>query len=261
MHPCPTGFHERIKPLLSSARSAHGVPRTSPGSFASVCLDSRRFADRVVVARRCGSAHRLPSPRFAHTNAFLLACTLAIQAPAAIQSDRPDESYSESVGSLRSPVQDAVLDCVSGAADCDLDSRVHYDIDPAGALWARGASWKLRFDAAGATYFLLLGRRQPRHCPHALSPVRVELDGCAVDFERAAPAELDGDQVSIDRGAFVESYALAPHAVEQLSVFGEVPRGATCCGGWRPAATSRRASVPRGSSFAANRAASAIRGL
>jgi hypothetical protein len=102
-------------------------------------------------------------------------------------------------------------------------SRVLYDTPGDGRIWARGASYKASFGADGATYFPFLGSRAPRNYPHMLSPDRVSVGGAALAIERGRAATRDGDHVAIDRGAFVESYELAPESIEQSFVFASLP--------------------------------------
>ena len=101
---------------------------------------------------------------------------------------------------------------------------MHYATSNDGSLWARGAQYKIGFDAAGAIYLPAFGRNAPHDLPHGLSPDRVSVGGASIEFERAASARRDGDRVSIDRGAFVEGYELRPESVEQTFVFSSLPR-------------------------------------
>ncbi len=103
--------------------------------------------------------------------------------------------------------------------------RVEYDLPGDGSLWARGAQWKASFDAAGVTYYPAFGKRAPHNCPHVLSPDLVTVGGTALAFDREATAERAGDHVAIDRGAFAETYELAPQSIEEEFVFSELPRG------------------------------------
>jgi len=102
-------------------------------------------------------------------------------------------------------------------------SRTHYDEPGDGSLWARGANYKMSFDAAGATYFPLFGSRQAEHYPHALSPDSVTIGGMPIDFERAFTSARAFDRVELDRGAFVEAYDFTPRSIEQTFVFESSP--------------------------------------
>jgi hypothetical protein len=129
-----------------------------------------------------------------------------------------------SVFATSSPAQDRApsppIDRVHG-----IDHSVMHYQTQAGSLWARGQQYKVSFDAAGATYIPVFGKRQPHNVPHALSPDLVTLGGETLSFEHAAPAVRDGDRVEIDRGAFIEAYDLTPQALEQTFVFSSLPRG------------------------------------
>ncbi|MFN0243103.1 MAG: hypothetical protein ACKVWV_09460 [Planctomycetota bacterium] len=100
---------------------------------------------------------------------------------------------------------------------------MHYDAPGDGSLWARGAHYKASFDETGATYYPLFSSQQPRHYPLTLSPDVVTLDGQPLAFERSAPATRTEHRIEIDRGAFVETYELAPESIEQLFVFRSLP--------------------------------------
>jgi len=102
-------------------------------------------------------------------------------------------------------------------------TRTHFDEPGDGSLWARGANYKTSFDAAGATYYPLFGRRQQQHHPHALSPDSVTIGGQPVVFERTAGAVRAGDRVELDRGTFVEAYDFTPGSIEQTFVFAALP--------------------------------------
>jgi len=102
-------------------------------------------------------------------------------------------------------------------------SRTYFDEPGDGSLWVRGANYKTSFDAAGATYFPLFGKRQEEHHPHALSPDSVTIGGQPVAFERAAQAVHSGERVELDRGVFVEAYDFTPHSIEQTFVFPTIP--------------------------------------
>src|SRR5438552_2960054 len=47
----------------------------------------------------------------------------------------------------------------------DHFDHVHFDAPGDGALWARGRSYKARFDAHGATYIPIFGSAAPRNFP------------------------------------------------------------------------------------------------
>lgn len=103
-------------------------------------------------------------------------------------------------------------------------SKMYYDAPGDGSIWARGAHFKASFDETGATYYPLFDSNQPRHYPIALSPDAVTLDGQSVAFERSATATRTENTIAIDRGAFVETYELAPDSIEQTFVFRSLPR-------------------------------------
>ena len=103
-------------------------------------------------------------------------------------------------------------------------NRVYYDRPGDGALWARGGSYKVSFDAAGATYYPRFGSRQEHNLPHRLSPDTVTVGGEPMLLAGSSTPVRAGDRVEIDRRAFVEAYELAPRTLEQLFVFPSLPR-------------------------------------
>lgn len=92
-----------------------------------------------------------------------------------------------------------------------------------GSVWARGATYKVGFDADGATYYPAFGARAPHNMPHALSPDALTVGGRAIPFERAVLAAREGEQVRFDRGPFVEVYDVALNSIEQSFVFRASP--------------------------------------
>jgi hypothetical protein len=99
-----------------------------------------------------------------------------------------------------------------------------YDAPGDGSLWARGASYKACFDAAGAAYLPAFGARAPHDMPQHLSPDSVTIGGAPIAFERGVGASRAGDRVTFERGAFEENYDLSPDSVEQTFVFRSLPK-------------------------------------
>ncbi len=100
---------------------------------------------------------------------------------------------------------------------------VDFDEPGDGSLWTRGRRWKMGFEGGAATYLASFGPTQP-HLEIGLSPDQVLLAGETLEFERAAAPERVDQRVELDRGAFVEVYALDESRVEQLFVFETLPR-------------------------------------
>ncbi len=142
-------------------------------------------------------------------HALLLAIvSLSAPVPAAVQDAHP----------LPEPARPTVI-----PTGIDVPG-VYLDRPGDGALWARGRRWKASFDSAGATYWAGFGPRQARSIPHSLSPDLVTVGGQALAFDRSAEAQVFGQRVEIDRGAFVETYELGVDSIEQLFVFDALPR-------------------------------------
>src|SRR6185436_3805320 len=104
------------------------------------------------------------------------------------------------------PVHDPVIDASTGASRRIDHWIVHWDAPGDGATWVRGAAYKARFDATGATYCPWLGSDAPHTIEIALSPDRVSVGGIDLAFERKASVAREGERVALDRGAFVEAY-------------------------------------------------------
>lgn len=105
-----------------------------------------------------------------------------------------------------------------------LDARpVLFDERGDGSTWALGSTWKACFDANGATYLPRVGAAVQRSQSHVLSPDSVTIGGETLTFDRSARAIRHADRVEWDRGAFVESYDLAPSSVEQSFTFAKSP--------------------------------------
>lgn len=94
---------------------------------------------------------------------------------------------------------------------------------PAGELCARGTTYKVVFDAAGATYFPRLGPKADRHWPLRLSLRQATCGGRALPVA-AAPAQRSGPrQVRIERGGLVEVWDFANNHAEQSFVLARWP--------------------------------------
>jgi len=92
-----------------------------------------------------------------------------------------------------------------------------------GPLWARGTSYKARFDANGATYIPFLGSDAPRNFPVTFRLESISIDGLPLPFASNVDAALDGDVVFFDRGSVTELYAMQHDSMEQMFVFDSLP--------------------------------------
>lgn len=101
--------------------------------------------------------------------------------------------------------------------------EVMFDEPGDGALWVRGASYKARFDGAGATIVPFFGSDAPRNFPLELKVGAVTVGGEPLPVAITAKAAHDGHRVSIDRGSFVEEYDIALESLEQRFVFDALP--------------------------------------
>ncbi|MBM3986933.1 MAG: hypothetical protein FJ294_03130 [Planctomycetes bacterium] len=92
-----------------------------------------------------------------------------------------------------------------------------------GALWARGANWKMSFERGTATFFPFLSSAAPRTEGIAFALRDVRIDEQPLSFDTLAPADGDSQRIEFDRGALVERYELAPRLVEQSFHFAALP--------------------------------------
>ncbi len=108
-----------------------------------------------------------------------------------------------------------------GAPRIDLEQlarreRVDFD-EHEGALWARGANYKARFDER-VQFTPFLSSKAPRNYPLALQLAALECGGESVGFDTTARPQRDGLLVRYERGSLVERYELAPRGIEQSFV-------------------------------------------
>lgn len=102
-------------------------------------------------------------------------------------------------------------------------TRVHLDSEADGTLWARGSTYKARFDAHGATYVPFLGSSAPRNFPVSFALLRAHGDAGELALSTPSSALLAGDRVVIDRGPVDEVYELGLGGIEQTFVIEERP--------------------------------------
>jgi hypothetical protein len=93
--------------------------------------------------------------------------------------------------------------------------RVYYDALADGTVWARGATYKARFDADGATYIPALGARAPRNHPLTFRLASVACGGASLALDAAAVATRSNDTIAYERGGVIELYELSTTAMEQ----------------------------------------------
>jgi hypothetical protein len=118
------------------------------------------------------------------------------------------------------------VDTKEAPATLPIDfSKVWFDSSADGATWARGRTYKARFDAGGATYIPFLGSSAPHNYP-----VRVELASARVGTTELAlqsnGVARAGDDVTIERGPLREVWHLTPDAAEQSFVLAARPAAA-----------------------------------
>jgi len=110
------------------------------------------------------------------------------------------------------PLEAPVLSAAS-----DVHARLHHDWTDSG-LWVRGRSYKANAAPTGFTYIPFLGSRAAATYPIELALERATVGGAELPLEGAAEVTLDGDVVTLDRGAVRVRYELALDSVEQVFV-------------------------------------------
>src|SRR5690349_7595264 len=76
-----------------------------------------------------------------------------------------------------------------------------------GTIWARGRTYKARFDANGATFVPFFGAKAPRNYPVEFVTSSVSVGSTALELGGISPVKSD-DTIELDRGSFVELWHL-----------------------------------------------------
>jgi hypothetical protein len=102
-------------------------------------------------------------------------------------------------------------------------SSVRYQDGADGALWARGRTYKARFDSASATVVPYFSPRAPRNFDVRFELQSVTAGGEALRFDGEALVSRSGDVVTLDRGLVDEQYVLGIEQLEQKFVLEQLP--------------------------------------
>jgi len=94
-------------------------------------------------------------------------------------------------------------------------SEVRYQHGHDGALWARGESYKARFDSEGASVIPAFGSRAPRNFDLRFELEQVLVGGQPFELAPQADVRRTDDVVTLDRGALDETYHLEVRQLEQ----------------------------------------------
>ena len=114
-------------------------------------------------------------------------------------------------------VGDPPLEAPVLSAASEVHARLHHDWTDSG-LWIRGRAYKANAAPTGFTYIPFLGSRAAATYPIELALERATVGGAELPLEGAAEVTLDGDVVTLDRGAVRVRYELALESVEQVFV-------------------------------------------
>jgi hypothetical protein len=181
-----------------------------PSTSFTLFLAAALFASTSAFAQ---STQRVPAPPPSQ---------LDVKTPA-VPYDKSEQPLATSVAEpLAQPDAAVPRPFVTRASPID-HTRVYHSSDE-GRLGARGASYKTEFAPNGFTYTPFFGARAARNAPLALSVASVSVGNEPIEFEAGVAAARSNDRVAFDRGAFVESYELAPTSIEQKFTFESLPR-------------------------------------
>ena len=164
---------------------------------------------------------------------FLLSAAATAQEPTSglwtpVQKDRTAPTGTTSAGSA--PALDGGGPLLASAPGID-PTRVYFDRPGDGRLWARGLTYKARFDETGAMFSPYLGAQAPGPRPVRFELDAIDLGGERIEFRHEVQATLtetgDGAPiVSFDRGSLVEYYVMEAESMEQRFRFERLPAGA-----------------------------------
>ena len=102
-------------------------------------------------------------------------------------------------------------------------TRMYLESDAAGAIWARGAGYKARFDSSGMDFVPFFGSKAPRNFDLNLALASVSCGGSALELDtNATPTRVDS-VVTFDRGDVSEVFELTPASVEHKFVLATLP--------------------------------------
>ena len=103
-------------------------------------------------------------------------------------------------------------------------SEVRYQTGIDGALWARGASYKMSFTPESATLVPFFSSRAPRNFDIAFNLRSVAVGGSELALLDSASVRQSGDVVTLDHGNVDELYELGLNQVEQKFVIESLPK-------------------------------------
>lgn len=175
----------------------------------------------VGLASWCQAQSKVPRP-------LPVMEDLKTQAPidgAATRSDADSARLRAGAASRRADkAQSGGLPSLQVASPIDR-TRVHFDEDGDGAIWARGADWKARFDATSIQFIPWLGASAPHNFPVEFRLAHARAGDLEIAIEPRERALRDGDSVVLDHGAIDEVWHLTPGAAEQTFVLESRPAG------------------------------------
>lgn len=202
-------------------RPVEFLGRRDPSRYA---MNSQRHVlSSLSLTALAALTHAQSAPRIAPP----LAPAPDVATPA--QTDWPAAvEAAESRGAAQSPIAapseplTAQLVPISGVKGLDF-SVVRFADGADGALWARGRTYKARFDEASATVIPYFSPRAPRNFD-----VRFELDsisaqGVELPLDASARVRRESDVITLDHGPVDEQYLMGVEQLEQRFVLERLP--------------------------------------
>lgn len=102
-------------------------------------------------------------------------------------------------------------------------SAVRFQEGSDGSLWARGRTYKARFDEQSATVIPYFSARAPRNFDVSFELESVSAGGRTLELDSRASVSHDEAQVTLDRGPVDEQYVLGLERLEQRFVLERLP--------------------------------------
>ena len=143
-----------------------------------------------------------------HRSAKIVALVLAMPVAADVGEPTADiAAKSDTIAPL----------ALSQLASLGVFEKVYFQSTSDGAVHAKGSNFKATFTGAGLTYRPLGGE------PMSFTLTSATVGGQPLALKTDSLPIQEGDSVSIDRGAFIEHFALTHNSVEQLFTIDQLP--------------------------------------
>ncbi len=143
--------------------------------------------------------------------------------PTPVETDLVRIASSASTGaSASSAPREVAMRPTSAIAGLDF-SVVRYADGPDGVLWARGRTYKARFDEASATVIPYFSPRAPRNFEVRFELESVSAQGVELPLDASARVRRESDVITLDHGPVDEQYLMGVERLEQRFVLERLP--------------------------------------